>query len=348
MKKYFSCVPCSDGFCCAFNSIYKNDPTARVFIVYDGDDSEKAIFFDELVKRFIGYDVTEFIPFYDSRPDGIYIKDINTYILSDGGFNRMSAVLPNETEKFISISYNKNYDARLKRDIFVSVRDENAFYKSGCNLLKEAARVKKQIHAKASLFTDDKKIVNFIKRFYFRTLCDNVPVSAYQIRMMSSITPLGFKTNYDTIFSLCKSIVNFCDNDGFIGSVILNVIKALAIKNKLPLIISPTYYDRNIPQFLIFPSLSLALVHSDNNHILPFDSSHQVNCERFILKGTGYDKNEFESLLNAENQLLSKGVLSFYNGRDLRYARNYSIRGYTDLSYAKKQGKRLADILLNE
>ena len=96
MEKYFGSVICSCGYCSTYNTIYKKNPDAKVYIVRDGSDLERAVFFNKLTKNLRGYNMTLFNPFYDESVDGIYIKNINTYVLSVGDYNKISPILPTE------------------------------------------------------------------------------------------------------------------------------------------------------------------------------------------------------------------------------------------------------------
>ena len=68
MKQYFSSILCSGGYCSAYNTIYKKDPTAKIFVV-NGDDYEKSVFFSHIESLLQGYDITGFNPFYDEATD---------------------------------------------------------------------------------------------------------------------------------------------------------------------------------------------------------------------------------------------------------------------------------------
>ena len=130
MKKFFSCTICSTGYLSAYNTIYKKDTGSRVFIIYGGSDFEKAIFFQQLIKNFKGYNLSVFNPFYDECADGIYIKNLNTYILSDGGYNKIHPILPGIWEKQIDIVKNKSYQNDLIREILIMKSQESNHYRN--------------------------------------------------------------------------------------------------------------------------------------------------------------------------------------------------------------------------
>ena len=104
MKKFFSCTIYSNGYLSAYNTIYKKDTNSRVFIIYGGSDFERAIFFQQLIKNFKGYNLSVFNPFYDESPDGLFIENLNTYIISDSGFSHFSPILSGIWEKYYPIT----------------------------------------------------------------------------------------------------------------------------------------------------------------------------------------------------------------------------------------------------
>ena len=117
MKKYFSSAICSKGYMSSYHTIYKNDPSAKVFIANTCDDFERATFFNQLVKNFRGFNLELFNPFFDESLDGIYIENTNTYIISDSGYSKIHPILLGGWEKQISISDDKNYPLDLRREI---------------------------------------------------------------------------------------------------------------------------------------------------------------------------------------------------------------------------------------
>lgn len=346
MKKYFSSVICSKGYSSAYSTIYKKDPSACVFIV-SGDDYEKSIFFSELTKHLSGYNITLFNPFYDESTDGIYIKNLNTYILSDGGYNKISPVLPGIWEKQIDVVENKSYPKDLLREVLIHKAQENNRYREACNILKKASLVKERLHNELSPYLNEDKIVNFIHRFKSKELKSFTTRSKGEIRLLSSPTPLGFHTHYDTIFDDCEKIINIADNTGFVGSIISGVIKNYAVRNKIPIIVSPSYFNNEFFQFLIFPAVKLGLCVSDNVHILPFESTETITASRFLTNADILNSKNVEALLSVEEKLLEKAILSIYDGRDERYKYNDLTKGYCNTEEAIETAKNFAEKMLN-
>ena len=68
--------------------------------------------------------------------------------------------------------------------------------------------IKERIHNELSPFLNEDKIINYIHRFCLRHIKRNEKGNIGKIRFLSSPTPLGFHTHYDTIFEMAENIVN--------------------------------------------------------------------------------------------------------------------------------------------
>lgn len=342
MEKYFSLSLSRRGYCSAYNAIYKKDSNSRVYIVSDGNDIERSAFFNRLTENFRGFNISLFNPFYDDSPDGIFIKNLNTYILSDGGYNRISPVLPGEWEKYISIAPQKNYPSDLRKEILIQKSVENNFYKKACDALRKASEVKERIHEKISPELDDDKLINFLKRFCTRTFRDVSQKGVGTVRLLSSATPLGIHTHWETIFDNCDNIINIIDEAGFVSYVMLGIIKNYAVSEKVPFIMSPAYAIGEIPQFLIFPTLRTAVISEDGAHIPPFSPSRNINAIRFLKS-----QPDINAFLDIEKRILDSCVMNLYEGRDVRFKYNDMIKEYSDSEKAKISADKLTEKLMN-
>ncbi len=346
MKKYFSSVICGKGYLSAYNTIYKKDASARVFLINGGDDFERAIFFQKLIKNLRGYNITLFNPFYDETTDGIYIENLNTYILSDGGYNRISPVLSGIWEKHSSAVSEKNYPLDLRREVLNLKAKENNHYKKACEILKNASHIREKIHSESSEHLNDDKLINYINRFCSRFLREARGKGNGKVRLLSSITPLGIHTHFNTLFEHTEKTIEFNDYSGFAGSVFLGVLKDYALREKIPVIMSPAYFSEDIPKTLIFPSIDLSVIVTDENHKLPFEPTEKVTATRFLSDENVLSSEKIQALISVENKLFENAVLSVYEGRDCRFKYNDLVKGYSDINEAKKNADELMERLI--
>lgn len=346
MKNYFSSVIYAGGYLSAYNTIYKKDTNSKVYIIYGGNDFERAVFFQHIIKNFRGYNISAFNPFYDESPDGIYIENLNTYIISDSGFTRISPILAGIWEKYYPITKDKDYPLDLRREILILKAKENNCYKNACNVLKSASHIKEKIHTEFAPFLNDDKVINYVRRFCSRALKNTNIKGNGTIRLLSTPTPLGIHTHYDTIFESCDNIVGIYDNFGFVGSIILGIIKDYATSEKIPFIMNPSYFANDIPQTLIFPNHSIALTVCDENHILPFEPQEKVTISRFLTSDSILSSKKVNALLSIETRLLEDCVLNIYEGRDYRFKYNNLCKGYENSDEVIERADKLTEKLM--
>lgn len=347
MKKYFGSAICSKGYITAYHTIYKNNPSSKIFIAIGCDDFERATFFNQLFKNFRGFNLTVFNPFFDESFDGIYIENLNTYIISDSGYSKISPILLGAWERTVNITSYKEYPLDLRREILALKAKENNCYKKACEQLKIAWKTREKIHEAISPQLNDRKVINFISRFCLRNFKDTEKISNGKVRLLTSPTPLGIHTHFETLFDNLEKIIEIQDTSGFAGSVILGVLRDYAAREKIPFIISPSYYSSAIPDAIIFPSVSIGVILTDKKQDLPFMPYEKISATRFLNSMYIEDDEKLQSLLSAENTFLDKCIFSLFNGRDIRFKVADLTKGYCEAEKAKESADKLTNLLLN-
>lgn len=313
----------------------------------NGDDYERAVFFSHMESLLNGYKITAFNPFYDESTDGIYIENLNTYILSDGGYNKLYPILPHIWEKEIKCSIDKFYPVDILRQVLIHRAKESKCYGEACVSLKKASLIKERLHGELSPYLNEDRIVSFVHKFFSHNMKKSSENGKGEIRLLSSPTSLGFHTHYDTIYNICDKTINIIDEAGFIGSIILSVIKNYALKQKFNIIGSPAYFNNNFFQFLMFPTEKLCLCISDNVHSLPFTANETIHASRFLTKPDILMNRKTEILLTVEKNILEKAIVQIYEGRDERFKSNHLTSGFSESEEAKNNAKKLAEKILN-
>lgn len=347
MKKYFGSTICSKGYTSTYYTIYKNDPSSKVFIINGCDDFERATFFNQIEKNFRGFNLTVFNPFFDESLDGIYIENLNTYILCDSGYSKISPILLGAWEKSVNIASYKEYPLDLRREILTLKAKENNCYKKACEHLKTAWKTREKIHEAMSPNLNDRKVINFISRFCLRNFKDTEKISNGKVRLLTSPTPLGIHTHFETLFDNFEKIIEIQDSSGFAGSVILGVLRDYAAREKIPFIISPSYYSSAIPDVIIFPSVSIGVILTDKKQDLPFKPYEKISASRFLNSTYIEDDEKLQGLLSVENTFLDKCVFSLFNGRDIRFKIADLTKGYCEAEKVKESANKLTEKLLS-
>jgi hypothetical protein len=224
---------------------------------------------------------------------------------------------------------------------------ENNHYKNACKILHQTSMVKEKIHNSLSQYLDEEKIVNFIHRLCLREFKRSEANGIGKIRFISSPTPLGIHTHYDTIFENYENTINIVDECGFAGTIILGVIKAYAQKQKINFISSPSYLNNELLQFLLFPDQKLSVCITDGSHQLPFNAKQEISISRFFTDKAILTNEKIKTLLSIENSLLDKAILHLYEGRNERFKYNNMIKDFTDVENAKKCADKFLERILN-
>lgn len=346
MKKYFSTGLCSNGYRSMLSTIYRQSPSSKVFLACNGTDFERAVFFKRLANNFKGFNLTLFNPFFDESIDGIYIENLDTYIISDSGFSKFKPLLPGMWENLYFVTEHKSFPTDLRREMLILKAYENNCYKDSCKILKSASSVKNKIHNEFAPYINDDKIINFVHRICGKHLKTSNGKEHYQAGLLTSPTALGIHTHYDTIFENCKNIISICDNFGFVGAVLLGIIKDFAVSLKIPFVMSPSYYTLDIVQTLIFFEQNLAITINDSNHILPFEPKEKISVSRFLTNENPLSSPKIEALVSIENKLLENCVMNIYEGRDYRFKCNHLCRGFESEDEALENADKLTNLLL--
>lgn len=345
MKKYYSCILSADGCYSTYKTIYKKDPSARVYIINTGDDYERSIFFDRLTKNLNGYRLCTFNPFYDEAIDGIYAENLNTYVLSQGEYATVTPLLSGIWEIPFPAGDEKHYPHDLTGEIISQKNKERSCYKDAVGLLRKASFIKSNIHKELSAFIDEDKLVRFIQKSC--KSIKNQDIKHFgKIGFLSSITPLGIHTHYDTLFHLCDRVTEICDEMGFVGYIILRIISDYVKNEGIPHIISPAYFKKDFPEILILPTLKTGICITCKGHRLPFKANQVIDASCFLNNISTVAYGKAAALLSAESRLIDRAVLSIYEGREIRFGYNYLTKGYSDREKATEYADLLTEKLI--
>lgn len=346
MKKYFSSALCCGGFTTMLSGVYKKNPTCQVIFAVSGTDFERAVFFKRLIHNFKGYNMTVFNPFFDESADGIFIENINTYIISDSGYSRLNPLLFGMWEKPFLVTQNKEIPIALRREMLILKACESNCYKDACQMLKKAGVVKNRLFNEISPYFNDEKALTFIHRLCGKHLKGGKSRKSSERVLLTSPTPLGIHTHYDTIFEGCETVISLYDPAGFVGTVLLGAIKGYGLCEKIPFALSPAYYGNDLANALIFPEHSLAITVNDDNHILPFVPQKRLTVSRFLTDDGILQSTEIKALKSVENSFLDKCVRSLFEGRDYRFKYNALCRGFENEAEAIESADKLTSRLI--
>ena len=132
------------------------------------------------------------------------------------------------------------------------------------------------------------------------------------------------------------------DSAAFSSAIIAGIIRDRLLDENEEFILIPDMFHRTVPQIILLPQSSFAVIRSDENHPLPFAPTYRINTEKFTLVPKEV-KNKCDLLHEAENTYLENAVSCVYEGRDARRKMNRLLLPYSDVENAKKTAKELFD-----
>ncbi len=339
MEKYYSSVLTPSGLLCYFKVLCAKHPKAKFYIINDGTDFERAIFFDELNKKLRGFNLTQFFPFFDEALNGIYIKNLDTFILADSVFSKACPLSLGLCEKAISLSRPIKITSSEKTEISKHFLEEKNNYQKAVSLLRLASCCKENRNALFSDYLSDDRAINAIGRI-LKKIPLGVKKGKPEVKFYSALTPLGIHTQWDTIFRNFDTVIELQDNDAFSSAIIIGVIRDRLISGHEEFTLSPSLFHRTIPQIITIPQSGVAIIRADENHILPFAPTHRINTEKFVSLPKAV-KNKAELLKEAENNYLENAVTCIYEGFDNRQKRNKILLPYCNIQNAKETAENI-------
>lgn len=341
MEKYYSSVLTASGLLCNCKILCEKHPESKFYIIPNGTDFEKGIFFDELIKHFKGYSTVIYYPFYDEAPNGIYIKNLDTYILADSPYSRVCPVSSGICENEILFSSRRKTAQNEKSRLAKYYSAEKKEYRKAVSFLSLANVCKENRNSLLSDYLADDRLINALKRI-LKKMPLNVKKGQPDIKFLSAVTPLGIHTLWDTVFQNFETVIELEDSAAFSSAIITGIIRDRLLDANEKFILVPDMFHRTIPQMILMPQSSLAVVRSDENHPIPFAPSCRINTEKFTSVPRDI-KNKCSLLLEAENTYLENAVTCVYEGRDARRKMNNLLFPYSSAENAKKTAKELFD-----
>lgn len=339
MERYYSSVLVSSGLLCYYKVLCSKHPESSIYIVNDGTDFDRAIFFEALQKKLQGYNITLYSPFYDETINGIYIKNSDTFIISDGGYSKICPLSQGICEKQISLSETRTITQGEKREIADCFLGEKSFYKKALLRLRYANVCKENRNSLLSDYLSDDRIINALSRI-LKKIPFGVKYGKPSIKFLAAVTPLGIHTQWDTVFENYETVIELEDNAAFSSAIIMGVIRDRLIHENEEFILVPDLFHRVIPQMILLPQTGIAIIRTDENHILPFAPSHRINTEKFV-SAPKQIQQKCSLLLQAENNYMENAVSYIYEGREKRQKMNNILFPYCDAESAKQKAEQI-------
>lgn len=339
MEKYYSSVLTPSGLLCNYKILCEKHPESKFYIIPDGTDFERSVFFEELEKYFKGYNTVTYSAFYDEALNGIYLKSFDTYILADGIYSRVCPVSPSVCENQILLSEKPCISSDEKRQIAEYYSIEKKYYKKAVSFLRYASVCKENRNSLLSDYLVDERMINALKRI-LKKIPMNVKQGKPTVKFLSAVTPLGIHTLWNTVFENFETVIEIEDEPAFSSAIIAGIIRDRLISANEEFALIPDLFHRTIPQMILLPQSRTAIIRTDKAHPLPFAPECRINTEKFTLMPKSV-KSKFDLLTQTENAYIENAVSCIYEGGDARRKMNRLLLPYSDAQKAKRKAENL-------
>lgn len=339
MEKYYSSVLSSMGLMCTYKILCEKNPASKFYIIRDGTDAQRSTFFRELYTLLKDFNIIVFSPFFDECINGIYLKSSDVYILSDTFYSKVSPLSQYLAAQPIPLSEEINLSPETKSELSRLYISEKNYYKKAVYEIRLAYFHSGNRNLLLSPYISDDKLINIIRRI-LKKIPLNVKKGAPDVRFLSAVTPLGLHTNWDTLFENYRTVIEISDFSSFASAVILGVIKDILVKSNEYFIFVPELYVKNIPQMILLPQSSTAIIRTDDNYPLPFIPTHRLNAAKSLTLDSRVTERH-DMLKKNENRYLDTAVLNIYEGREKRRQAENILASYSDTEKAKESAKNI-------
>jgi hypothetical protein len=299
------------GFVSLYEPFIKNKIT---YIIKGGPGSGKSSLMKKVASEAFSRKMfTEYI-YCSSDPDsldGVSIPDLNT-ILADGTPPHvLEPPVPGAAGGIVNLSCCwDEKKLRFARTDIEQLKEEISKCFSQCyKYLAAAGSVSADISDCVSQWLLNDKIEkytgNFIKKHFYKNP-DKNKGDTYK-RFLSGVTPKGYITFKDTIYTLCDYVYVFTDRYQ-ISSYILNIFADAAIKNGHDVYIFNDPIRPGEPEHLAIPSLNIAFVTSNKLHCFEPSKTHRINLKRFLNEDVDLSSNRLNFARRIQRMCIDKAI----------------------------------------
>ena len=282
----------SEGFFSFFDEFLKDKKT---YVIKGGPGTGKSSFMKKIASKAVSKgDFTEYV-YCSSDPDsldGVYIHGSETAFTDGTPPHVMEVKYPGAMGAIINLGQfiNSEKVSTAKDEILRLNSKLSASYSRAYRYLKAAACASSELRAIGQKYLDSEKMMLYFKILSDRVLADkNGHGGRSYVRFLSGITPKGYVTFKDTIYTLCSDVFVIRDKYGLSSSV----LKALRDKFtdrgfdvyefRFPL-------EPHLISHIAVPELDMAFVTSDKLTHFDTGNARAVNLNRFMREDIEFEK----------------------------------------------------------
>ena len=277
-----------NGFVSLFDGLYDPREKSRCYILKGGPGTGKSGTMKKIASHaeMLGYDVERIYCSSDPASlDAVIIPELNTVVADGTAPHVIEPSYPGACE--IIVNSRALRDARAlfeNSEEIIGLTDECSRYHKKCvHFLASASLLERDCAKIYAPLIDYEKITRYVSRIAAREFTPTLNTEGVEIkRFLSAVTPEGVVAHQNSVETLCDKVYIFKDENGFISSAALDVIKDVALDAGLKLIVCRCPMSPyNKLEHIIIPELRLCFLTENSYHKFDINGSKSVNMKRF-------------------------------------------------------------------
>lgn len=274
------------GFFSLYDALIDESSARKVFIIKGSPGCGKSSFMRRVEQNIVsaGYAAEEIKCSSDPKSlDGVVFHEPGVALVDGTSPHVVEPKYPIAVESYLDLSvYADSSAIAEKKDEIVSLyKKYKGFYVRAYRLCGCAGILANEMFDIALSATDAEKLNKKARAIASREIKGAGNGAVEVPRFLSSISPDGYVTLFDTVGSLAERVYILEDTCG-LASLVLNPIKEAALDSKYKVICC---YSPLIPQrieHLIIPELSLAFVTSNKKGMYPYPYTRRVRIDAML------------------------------------------------------------------
>jgi len=282
----------SDGFVSYFDEFLKGKMS---YVIKGGPGTGKSSFMKKIASTSVSKgNFTEYI-YCSSDPDsldGVYIHGLETVFTDGTPPHVMEVKYPGATGEIINVGQFLDSEKLLssKNEILRLNSKFTASYARAYRYLKASACASSELRAIGLKYLDSAKMIGYFKNIFEKySVGKKGSGGKSYIRFLSGISPKGYVTFKDTIYTLCSEVFVIRDKYG-VSSSVLSILKDKFIDRGFDVYEFRFPLEPEIISHIAVPELNIAFVTSDKLTHFDTENGKSVNLNRFMSDDIEFEK----------------------------------------------------------
>ena len=282
----------SEGFFSFFDEFLKDKKT---YIIKGGPGTGKSSFMKKIASTAVSKgSFTEYV-YCSSHPDsldGVYIHGSETVFTDGTPPHVMEVKYPGAMGAIINVGqFIDSEKVSASKDEILRLNSKfSAAYARAYRYLKAASCASSELRAIGLKYLDSEKMTVYFKNLADRILADKRGCGGRScVRFLSGITPKGYVTFKDTVYTLCSDIFVIRDKYG-VGSFALEFLKNKFVDCGFDVYEFRFPLEPKIISHVAVPELDIAFVTSDKLTHFDTGTARAVNLNRFMREDIEFEK----------------------------------------------------------